>query len=262
MGGGSQSVLAKASDGNFYVLKFRNNPQGPNVLFNEAIGTELFRIAGLLVPEWRPVFVPKELLASSPECWIETENGLRLPEDGWCFGSRFLGSENAALFEILPKSYFGRIRNRGDFWVARALDVLCGHSDNRQAIFVEGRDKRLDAYFFDHGNLLCGADGAAYPMPEASRYLDPRIYNMPTEEDEAAVSSVITALDLRALDNVARFLPDHWKTKTALLRFDQFGQRVSSQVLLRTTVQIIFGFAGRREGSWQVSRRKHYQALA
>jgi len=40
--GGSQAILAKASDGRMYVVKFRNNHQGPNQLFNECMGTELY----------------------------------------------------------------------------------------------------------------------------------------------------------------------------------------------------------------------------
>jgi hypothetical protein len=47
----------EASDGHLYVVKFINNPQGLNVLFNEAVGTELYSIAGLSVPAWRPLLV-------------------------------------------------------------------------------------------------------------------------------------------------------------------------------------------------------------
>ena len=50
MRGGSQSHLMRASDGNLYVVKFENNPQGVRVLANELIVTRLAETAGLSVP--------------------------------------------------------------------------------------------------------------------------------------------------------------------------------------------------------------------
>jgi len=35
--GMSQSVLAKCSDGGYYVLKFKNNPRGLNALVSEVV---------------------------------------------------------------------------------------------------------------------------------------------------------------------------------------------------------------------------------
>ncbi len=49
--GGSQPILARASDGFLYVVKFANNLQGPNLLFNESAGSELYLACGLPIPE-------------------------------------------------------------------------------------------------------------------------------------------------------------------------------------------------------------------
>src|ERR1035437_4051960 len=125
--GGSQPILIRASDGFFYVVKFLNNPQGSNLLFNEALGTEIFRGAGLPVPEWRTIYLSEEFLDHNPECWIETEQGRRRPTAGLCFGSRFLSLRNTSSFEIIPGQSFSRIRNRMDFWTAWVLDAICGH---------------------------------------------------------------------------------------------------------------------------------------
>lgn len=43
--GGSQSILAQANDGQLYVVKFANNLQGKNLLFNEAAGSMLYSFA-------------------------------------------------------------------------------------------------------------------------------------------------------------------------------------------------------------------------
>jgi hypothetical protein len=38
MRGGAQAHLIEADDGHFYVVKFRNNPQGRRILVNEWFG--------------------------------------------------------------------------------------------------------------------------------------------------------------------------------------------------------------------------------
>ena len=47
MRGGAQSHLMRCSDGNYYVVKFQNNPQHKRVLVNEFLGTRLAAIMGL-----------------------------------------------------------------------------------------------------------------------------------------------------------------------------------------------------------------------
>ena len=51
MRGGSQPILVEASDRNLYVVKSQDNLQGRNVLFNEVVGSEMFRQVGLPGPE-------------------------------------------------------------------------------------------------------------------------------------------------------------------------------------------------------------------
>ena len=50
MRGGAQGHLMRCSDGHFYVVKFRNNPQHLRVLANEMLATRLAEAAGLPVP--------------------------------------------------------------------------------------------------------------------------------------------------------------------------------------------------------------------
>ena len=122
--GGSQSILARACDGFQYVVKFANNLQGPNLLFNESAGSELYRACGLPVPEWRPIEVSDSFLDKNPDCWMQTEKGYLRPASGLCFGSRFLGGNDKRLFEILPGSMFNRVHNQVNFWLAWLIDVM------------------------------------------------------------------------------------------------------------------------------------------
>ena len=50
MRGGAQGHLMRCSDGKFYVVKFRNNPQHLRVLANELLATRLAEGAELPVP--------------------------------------------------------------------------------------------------------------------------------------------------------------------------------------------------------------------
>jgi hypothetical protein len=243
--GGSQPALVQANDGFSYVVKFQNNFQGPNLLFNEAIGTEIFTLAGLPCPEWRTVAVSERFLARNPECWLESEHGLVKPQPGLCFGSRFLEWNDTRVLEILAGGYFSRVRNRQNFWTAWVLDVLCEHTDNRQALFVQDETRWLDAFFIDHGHLLGGARGAGTPFYRASRYIDPRIYSAASGADADGVERLVRGIDPLALAETVWQLPAGWKTATALLRFGRLMARLGDPALVRSTTQFVLGLTER-----------------
>jgi hypothetical protein len=239
--GGSQPVLLEASDGFQYVVKFRNNFQGPNLLFNEVIGTELFRMAGLPVPEWRAVAVSEKFISSTPECWLETAHGLVKPQAGIAFGSRFLEVQDNRVFEILSGGYFSRIRSRRDFWTAWALDVLAENTDNRQALFLEGEKRWLHGFFIDHGHALGGARGLEVPFYRASRYIDPRVYPSITEADAARIEASVRDVAPVRLAELVLQLPAAWKTPSALLRFGRLIERLGDRELVTSTIRFVLG---------------------
>ena len=113
--GGSQPILAQASDGLMYVVKFTNNLQGPNLAFNESMGSELYRACGLEGPSWKPLVITDSFTDKNRDSWMQTPAGTLRPAAGVCFGSRFLGGEDAQLLEILPESRFKRLYNRNHF---------------------------------------------------------------------------------------------------------------------------------------------------
>jgi hypothetical protein len=175
--GGSQPILAAASDGLIYVVKFADNQQGEYLSFNECMGAELYRACGLPVAPWKLLQVADTFLDQNPSCWSETPNGRRKPAPGMCFGSRFLG-DGSRLYEILPGSYFQRVTNATDFWFAWLLDVGANHTDNRQAIFREEAFSHLQAVFIDFGHMFGGASGGdPFRSIRQSQYRDARIYS-------------------------------------------------------------------------------------
>jgi hypothetical protein len=63
MRGGAQGHLFRCGEGEFYVVKFLNNPQGARVLANELLGTGLAARLGLPTPLTAVVEVREQLIA-------------------------------------------------------------------------------------------------------------------------------------------------------------------------------------------------------
>jgi hypothetical protein len=227
--GGSQAILARASDGFQYVVKFANNLQGPNLLFNESAGSELYRACGLPVPEWTPLWICDRFLDRNPTCWIQTPEGRLRPSSGLCFGSRYLGLNGKRLLEILPGSMFKRVRNQSSFWLAWLIDVCAEHVDNRQAIFVEDADGLLDACFVDHGHLFGGPRSdlkrsfcaSCYRDFRASCYLDRRIYGQVPTDVLLDFQHVLQALDADKLRQRVAEIPAQWGDALARESFER-----------------------------------------
>lgn len=226
--GGSQPILAQASDHHVYVVKFINNLQGPNVSFNESAGSELYRMCGLPVPSWKPLLVTKAFLDQNQACWMQSQGGPVRPDSGLCFGSRFLGENGRDLLEILPGTSFQQVRNRQNFWLAWLIDVYANHIDNRQVIYRRDSAGWLKAFFVDHGSILGGPNGELPGNLKASRYLDPRIYQNVSAQQCAHFQKVLRRLDVDHLWQQAEGLPSDWKTPSAQARLAECLCRLSS----------------------------------
>ncbi len=226
--GGSQPKLVKASDGYLYVVKFSGNAQGPNLIFNEVMGSELYRRCGISTPEWKALDITAEFLVNNPACRIETEKDLLRPPIGLCFGSRYLGSSDANLFDVLPGASYSRIFNRSSFWLAWALDICAGHADNRQVIFSGKEGGRYEAVFLDHGHLFGGPDGLRNPDPIVSRYLDSRVYPEITKSEMRKLKK-FRLEHAGDLWNVAMSLPEEWRPKSALRNFEATLKKLDSR---------------------------------
>jgi len=246
--GGSQPILVRASDGLLYVVKFTNNLQGPNLPFNESIGSEIYRACGLPGPRWKPLLVSDSFIDSNRDCWIQTPLGRLRPESGLCFGSCFLGGQGNRLLEILPATSFRRVRNHDSFWLAWLIDICAGHADNRQAIFLEDGAGWLDPFFVDHGHLFGGPEGGLRRGFLASRYLDPRIYQRLTSEQHLAIRKNAGGLDVDQLWKGIEALPHDWKTTSALSEYAECLSRLSDSKLLQNIVDTMLCTLARDNG--------------
>jgi hypothetical protein len=237
--GGSQPILARASDGLTYVVKFTNNPQGPNLPFNECMGSALYGGCRLSVPEWRPLLVTESFIEQNPACWIQTPEGPQRPSAGWCFGSCFLDRNGFTVTDILPRSSFKRVRNRRSFWLAWMLDICAEHVDHRQALFIDQPDGGWNAFFYDHGHLFGGPEGNSWRHFVVSQYLDPQIYPGVSSHWIQSLPNAALRLDTDLLWKRAQVLPEEWKTPTALQALSRTLRRLSSLNLLQAVAKTI-----------------------
>jgi hypothetical protein len=153
--GGSQSRLVLCGDGKLYVLKMHPNPQGPNVLANEALGAILLQGLGFSVPPWRPITINIKTLPYFPELAMENSLGTQLPACGVHFGSEYLGGPQFDLFDFIPESI--RIRNGEQAAAIHLFDLWANHHDYRQCVYRRPKQEGdYEAVFIDNGHLFGG----------------------------------------------------------------------------------------------------------
>lgn len=154
MRGGAQSQLMLGADGNFWVVKFTNNPQHRRVLANELLATRIAEAIGLTVPRSDMVEVSDWLIANSPEMVVEFGQGSRERcAAGLQFGSQFVGGAMPGqVVDYLPEAQMGEVRNLQEFAGMLLVDKWTGNCNGRQAVFErKARERKYRAVFIDQG---------------------------------------------------------------------------------------------------------------
>jgi len=142
MRGGANSHLMLAG-ADYYVVKFRNNPQHPRVLVNELICYVLLDYLQLPVPAWEIVEVPRELTETVPELVMEVGRELRRCEPGLHFGSCYpVNPLRQAVYDYLPVSLLRAVLNADSFCGMLAFDKWVSNANGRQAVFFRDRARR------------------------------------------------------------------------------------------------------------------------
>jgi len=159
MRGGSQAHLIRASDNNFYIVKFVNNPQHVRVLASEFLASRLGMLLGLPMPEVRVIDVSEGLISHTPELRIQSEEFSVPCASGLQLASRYVADvfENQ-VFDYMPESMSNRVVNPQDFPRVLAFDKWTANCDGRQAVFVRSLKERLyKVAFIDQGHCFnCG----------------------------------------------------------------------------------------------------------
>lgn len=140
MRGGAQAHLLECDDGNFYVVKFRNNPQHRRILVNEWISSVFLDYLRIATPNAALINLSRDFLAANPEVHLQLGSTRTPPEEGWHFGSRFPGDPaRIAVYDFLPDVLLDKVANGRDFLGVLAFDKWMSNVDSRQAVFFRAR---------------------------------------------------------------------------------------------------------------------------
>jgi len=160
MRGGSQPHLMRCDDQNFYVVKFKNNPQGLRILANDMFATRLAARMGLRVPDVDVIEVADELIRNTRDLVVELASSRVLCAPGKQFGSRYPGHPSRIrVYDFIGPEQIPQITNLADFHGAFVFDTWTYNTDGRQAILVSQGDvgiggsphKPLKAMMIDQG---------------------------------------------------------------------------------------------------------------
>lgn len=236
MRGGSQSQLMSCSDGEYYVVKFQNNPQGVRILANEFLATALAERLGLPVARAGVVIVSEDLTTYTDEMFIELARG-RIPlRPGLCFGSRYQrGAKtpnqqtSVVAYDCLRQHELARVENVSDFVGMLVFDKWTGNMDSRQVVFVQNLCK-YRALMIDHG--LCFG-GFRWHFPDCAAhglYFPPLVYRniRGFEAFEPWLDRLDREIDEAVLNDAARGIPAEWydgDTNSLSRLLDQLDQR-------------------------------------
>jgi hypothetical protein len=223
MRGGAQSHLIQADDQQFYVVKFRNNPQHRRVLINEAVASVLLRYLQISVPEAAVISVSSEFLAENPELSMHLGAHRIPPEPGWHFGSRYPGDpDQVAVYDFIPDALLPQVVNLREFVGMLAFDKWAGNADGRQAVFFRSRISEWTAartatrpgflaWMIDHGFQFNGPHWDFPDSPLQGVYHRPLVYGAAGSLDDFEPwLDRIRHFPAEVVDEALRKIPLQW----------------------------------------------------
>jgi HipA-like protein len=233
MRGGAQSHLMRCSDGDYYVVKFQNNPQHRRILVNELLGTKLAARLGLPTTPAAIIEVGEELIRLTPDLAIELPRS-RIPcQAGLQFGSRYPGDpRRLTLHDFLPDEQLREVRNVHDFAGMLVFDKWTCNTNGRQTIFFremrEGADRpapatsapqhaeasegRYQTLMIDQGFCFNAGEWNYPDAPLRGLYARNRVYEGVTGMESFGpwIDRVEHRLTERVLDELLREIPPAW----------------------------------------------------
>lgn len=214
MRGGAQSHLMRSSDGNYYVVKFQNNPQGRRILVNELLGTTLATLLGLPTTAVAVIEVTEDLVRLTPDLCVEMPRTQIPCQHGLQFGSRYVGDpHNLTLWEFPSDIQIVSVRNLVDFAGMLVFDLWTCNTDGRQVIF--GRREvgtPYEGWMIDQGFCFHGGEWNFPDKPRRNLYVSRVVYRQVRgiEDFEFWLDAIESKLDASLLLDIAKTIPSEW----------------------------------------------------
>jgi hypothetical protein len=229
MRGGAQSHLMRCSDGNYYVVKFQNNPQHRRILVNELLGTKLAKRLGLPTTPVAIVEVSEELIRLTPDLAMEMPRQ-RVPcQPGLQFGSRYPGDpRRLTLHDFLPDEQLRQVANLHDFAGMLVFDKWTCNTNGRQTLFfrepppdghpvaepsaVDRTQTPYSTLMIDQGFCFNAGEWNFPDAPLRGLYARNRVYEGVTGMASFApwLERLEKQMTERALDEITKLLPPAW----------------------------------------------------
>ncbi len=220
MRGGSQAHLLRCSDGEYYVVKFQNNPQGTRILANELLAAGLASRLGLPITGSAIVDVTELLIRHADDLTIQIGRGNVPCSPGSCFGSR-LPSESGpygirvpiAIESFLPDCVPHRIINNAEFIPMLVFDKWTCNSDCRQVMFTRAHGaEEYSVTMIDNGYCFNGVEWTFPNLPKGGLSPRPSAYETVRGIDafEAWIQILEAGAGMQLLDHLADELPHEW----------------------------------------------------
>ena len=152
--GSSRPYLALVSDGNYYVVTLRGNPEGDGILANELLASRLAEIVGLEVPRAEVLELHPAMATSLQPIAADLQWGIA--------GSKHVGSRLAIapsegqIFDVLPPAYAAQLSNPEQLAGIQLFDIWTGNRGKRQVAYRRRTGERWAAAFVDNGHCFGG----------------------------------------------------------------------------------------------------------
>jgi hypothetical protein len=225
MRGGAQAHLIEGADGEFYVVKFANNPQHRRILVNEWLAAGFLRYLQIFAPETVLIEISDGFVKENPGVGMTLGTRKTLPEPGLHFGSRVaVNPDRTAIYDFLPDTLLVKVENRLDFLGALVFDKWVSNADSRQAIFFRARARRWTplrgdaperkgffAQMIDHGFAFSGPRWEFEDSPIQGLYFRSGVY-----DEVRSLESFQPWLDLvrhfpeEVIDEAWKQIPREW----------------------------------------------------
>jgi len=229
MRGGAQSHLMRCSDGNYYVVKFQNNPQHRRILVNELLGTKLAARLGLPTTPAAIVEVSEELIRLTHDLVMEMPRQ-RIPcQAGLQFASRYPGDPRwVTLHDFLPDEQLRGVANLHDFAGMLVFDKWTCNTNGRQTLFFQNPSQKAGAapdslagektgapystLMIDQGFCFNAGEWNFPDAPLRGLYARNRVYEGVTGMESFApwLERLEKQMTERALDEIMRQIPPAW----------------------------------------------------
>jgi len=219
MRGGAQAQLLETDDGNWYVVKFRNNPQHGRILVNELAASALLGYLKIAVPETALIHVSPTFLEANPEVHLTLGTRRIAVDPGWHFGSRYPGNPaRTAVYDFLPDALLPKVANLDDFRAILVFDKWVANADGRQSVFYRallqrgpGASAGFVARMIDHGFAFNGPNWDFPDSPLQGLYARRLVY-----EDVRSLDDFQPWLDQvrhfpeEVMDQALKSIPPDW----------------------------------------------------